>query len=1210
MVPLLMFKTVRQLWILLVFLSSGLLAQVEICDNGVDDNGNGLIDLNDPFCTCTGISFSGDLTQLIPNPSFEDMDCCPENFSFMHCLTGWENGNSGTSDYMHACGFIMSGVLDANLAPFPNGQGITGGVYTLNYKEYISTCLNEPFQAGSQYTLSFRTAFVSVFTNGQTCVPPAPFDPAPITLFGHPTCDNLTVGGSQCPSSADPNWVVLGQVVIPPLGQWMEVQIIFTPGIDISAIMLGPACALPSNYTADCQPYVVYDDLTLYGDLLYDKAEIFTLGLLCDEDFSLLADVNYQGPGQWQWYYNGVALPGQTDPGFPVSANNYQSGTYQVTFSTPDGCIQDSIAITIPSRDTVEVNASFCPGGSVGCGGQQFSAPGMYEITLQGYLGCDSLVVCMIEELETSSATEIEIDTCGPFTINVCGNELSGYGSFEITCVDSRGCDSIVLLELRVLEPESYITPPGVLACDPEAFVLLDGSLSPLNPIPGGTTSYEWSGPPGGIDGDPFSPVVEVILPGVYCLTVIFEYNGVECSSTACVTVSAAAAIPSPPAVQGPLGGCVGDTLLYSIRATGSVAATAYEWFIPPGVEVELLTDSTLLLPLIGPGTVRLCARTLNECGATDSVCVQVTISGVDTLFLAGMTCDSTEAGTFQDDFQNQFGCDSIVIRQITLAPSYLLLEVNTTCDPAGVGADTFLLTTSQGCDSIVIRQTDLLPSHIVNQIFFTCDQAEAGLDTLFLQNQHGCDSTVYIERIYTGRYEEFNQIQICGNGTAYSDTLLVTSGPCDSLFITNYQYVSLDTTLLNASTCDPAEVGIVVQVLPGFSGCDSTIITQTLLLPSDTQSVEAFTCDPAGAGVEVVNLLNQYGCDSVVTISTLYVEVDTQYQFLTTCDPQQSGVEVVILPGALCDTVRIITTTWIPSSESRDTLDLCGPALISMDTLFLQNAAGCDSLLIRITRYHELVPEWLVRNEGCAGRNDGAITITRVEGGTPPVEYRLDQGPWRPSADFKDLPPGSYAVFLRDANGCEDTLSSLVVGAGVDLTLDAGPDRIASEGAFVNLEVQSSHPLVQITWQAVDPLDCVGCPTPRLGPVTGDQTVRVTGVAAEGCVASDDLLVLMIIPPKVYIPSTFSPNADGINDIFSVYANLQVRSVRNLAIYDRWGNGLYARADLPVNDPNAGWDGYYRGKLMDPGVYVYVIEVELIDGSTRIYKGDVTLVR
>ncbi len=77
-----------------------------------------------------------------------------------------------------------------------------------------------------------------------------------------------------------------------------------------------------------------------------------------------------------------------------------------------------------------------------------------------------------------------------------------------------------------------------------------------------------------------------------------------------------------------------------------------------------------------------------------------------------------------------------------------------------------------------------------------------------------------------------------------------------------------------------------------------------------------------------------------------------------------------------------------------------------------------------------------------------------------------------------------------------------------------------------------------------------------------------------------------------------------------SIYGNDQVVAVRQLAIYDRWGNALYSRSDLPINDPSVGWDGTFREELMDPGVFVYVVEVELVDGQVRLYKGDVTLSR
>ena len=101
-----------------------------------------------------------------------------------------------------------------------------------------------------------------------------------------------------------------------------------------------------------------------------------------------------------------------------------------------------------------------------------------------------------------------------------------------------------------------------------------------------------------------------------------------------------------------------------------------------------------------------------------------------------------------------------------------------------------------------------------------------------------------------------------------------------------------------------------------------------------------------------------------------------------------------------------------------------------------------------------------------------------------------------------------------------------------------------------------------------------------------------------------------MKVRVEVFIPNSFTPNGDGINDVFSVYGNDQVIKVRNLAIFDRWGNALYSQSDLPINDPSEGWDGHFRDDLMDPGVYVYVVEVELLDGTIRLFKGDVTLTR
>lgn len=97
----------------------------------------------------------------------------------------------------------------------------------------------------------------------------------------------------------------------------------------------------------------------------------------------------------------------------------------------------------------------------------------------------------------------------------------------------------------------------------------------------------------------------------------------------------------------------------------------------------------------------------------------------------------------------------------------------------------------------------------------------------------------------------------------------------------------------------------------------------------------------------------------------------------------------------------------------------------------------------------------------------------------------------------------------------------------------------------------------------------------------------------------------------RVYFPNAFSPNADGINDFFTIYGELpDVVVVENLMIFDRWGNQIHNQSNFLPNEENVGWDGTFKGKLMPVGTYVYVAEVRFLDGETAIYRGDILLVK
>jgi gliding motility-associated-like protein len=95
------------------------------------------------------------------------------------------------------------------------------------------------------------------------------------------------------------------------------------------------------------------------------------------------------------------------------------------------------------------------------------------------------------------------------------------------------------------------------------------------------------------------------------------------------------------------------------------------------------------------------------------------------------------------------------------------------------------------------------------------------------------------------------------------------------------------------------------------------------------------------------------------------------------------------------------------------------------------------------------------------------------------------------------------------------------------------------------------------------------------------------------------------------YIPNVFSPNNDGINDMFQVYNNLELEiQVNEFSIFDRWGSLIYQIKNQTFQNGAFGWDGRIGDQEVEMGVYLYLIELEFINGAQKVFAGNVTLVR
>ena len=123
-------------------------------------------------------------------------------------------------------------------------------------------------------------------------------------------------------------------------------------------------------------------------------------------------------------------------------------------------------------------------------------------------------------------------------------------------------------------------------------------------------------------------------------------------------------------------------------------------------------------------------------------------------------------------------------------------------------------------------------------------------------------------------------------------------------------------------------------------------------------------------------------------------------------------------------------------------------------------------------------------------------------------------------------------------------------------------------------------------------------------------KSQELEAINESGCIRSLTIDLEALDKYKVFVPNIFSPNNDGINDLVTVFTGSDISMVRSLRIFSRWGGLMFENFDFLPNDLSLGWDGFVNGEKAAEGEYVWFAEIELDDGSFRMFKGDVALIR
>ena len=597
--------------------------------------------------------------------------------------------------------------------------------------------------------------------------------------------------------------------------------------------------------------------------------------------------------------------------------------------------------------------------------------------------------------------------------------------------------------------------------------------------------------------------------------------------------------------------------------------ATSFDWDFGDG-DFSTLEDPSHIYTEQGNYTVTLVATSPITCNVTDTFYLQINVldnssSLIDTAFCEGsgdvIYLDATTANA---TYSWQDGSSSATY------------SVGT---PGTYWVDVFI----DGCnrrDSFIVNSASNLDFDLGPDIA-VCDQA-----------------TYLLDGTTTGAiaYE-------WSNGSSNPSITVSNAGQYELSVTDNVGCIVSDEISISFGTTPTADIGPDMTLCAGVSitlnGTSSNNVSYSWQDGSTDPTFEVIA-----AGTYWVELDNN-GCFDIDTVVIDYtpppaVVYETNH---ISCYGECDGSILTTFTTSNTD----YDFLWDTGNTDADLIDLCPGIYV----LTLTDEFGCEfEEVFEIIEPDTLDFEINFQHVTCFGDADGSIEIMNVTGGVPAYSYSFNGGDFGSSPVLNNLSGGTFDLVMSDANGCtkEATIEiyeppAVYIFAGDDRTIELG-DTAHINGYVFPIQNQI------ISWSPPDSLWCLDCPDPIAMPTATTLYTMTVVDSITGCTQLDEVLLRVDKQRNIYIPNAFSPNADGINDFFMIYSGQGVRQILNFKIFDRWGELIYEVTNFQANDYRKGWNGSFKGKPMNPGVFVYVAEVEFIDDVRLIYSGDVSLLK
>ena len=896
-----------------------------------------------------------------------------------------------------------------------------------------------------------------------------------------------------------------------------------------------------------------------------------------------------------------VAYTYAWSPGGGTNAtySNITAGTYTINVTDAHGCSQSaSVTITQPAVLTASITSSTpvaCNGNNTGqavvtAGGGTLPytynwtngatidtayslTAGTYTVTVSGAHGCSATASITITQptpltANISSATNISCNggSSGGATV-IAGGGAGGYtynwtggggtnasasnltaGSYSVTITDNNGCtimDSVILTQPLALSASTTTTQS---TCGQS-----NGSVT-VN-VSGGTTAYTYLWNPSGQTNS----VATALTAGTYSVTITDAHGCIDSATGTVLDFGAGVANITSSTNVSCNGGSNGSA---TVGMAGGTAPFAYSW----------------------------------SNGATT------------------ITDNGLSVGIYTVTVTDIHGCQSTTTDTIT-APPALSLDPSVTIATCGVNNGTISLGVGGGTPGYTYNWSNGNTTSAMNGL-------SAGSYTILVTDNNGCpDSTTVLLQNANGANPSISSSTnvLCNGGTNGSATVAISGGTPPFKYswspiggtgtvATGLSAGDYTVNVVDSNNCfsiatvlitQPAVLGDSVfsksnDICNGDNKGEATLLTYGGTGPYTylwTNGAVADSSTALSAGTYTINITDAHGC--VTTDSVTITQPAPLVPVINGKDSICSGGSTILSSGAAGSYL------W-NTGATTDSITV-NPAVTTTYTVH-QTIGGCtDSVAVTVVVAPPLLAVMKKIDSLCFGQKiQVGVTVTS---GVPGYTYVWNNGLPNAPGPFTVTPAGAgtYICQITDACGNSLTDSTQIVGTpGAVAAFKPSPDTIPGGQlvTFINLSAGGTN----WYWNFGDGTTSVDSFPYHQYNAAGQYLVYLITSTANGC--KDSVAEEITVTEPFVIPNVFTPNGDGINDVFHVTAASMKEYT--ISIFNRWGQLVFT-----ANDPAIDWAGRSNAGVEESdGAYFYVLNATSYSGQVYKLKGYVQLIR